>query len=94
MTLSENAHVCLNAIGADPKPFRQETLKKYRTVPGCEEFLVEREEGGPVPTAEGLQVILSRIAEDARARKERERLMTVLQGGQADTARQKHGKTE
>jgi len=90
MPLSENAHNCLSAIGASAKPFSQDTLKKYQSVPGSEEFLVEREEGSPVLTAEGMKIILSRIAEDARVNRERRRLLAALQDDQADAAGQEH----
>ncbi|MBU1017951.1 hypothetical protein KKA33_02880 [Patescibacteria group bacterium] len=94
MSLSEDAINGLNTIGAYKKPFDPAYLASCRQLPGSEEFLVEREEDGPVPTVEGMQIILERIAADIIAKRKRKQLMAALEGGQADEASQKHGEAK
>lgn len=94
MSLSEDALIGLNTIGSHPKPFSPESLRSHRQVKGYREYLNEGITEDPIPSKEGMAVILMRIKLDKLAREKREQSGAAFQGDQADTACQEHGETE
>lgn len=92
MALSEDAIMGLNIIGAHLQPFTSQSLRSHRAVAGYEEYLNEGITDDPIPTKEGMQVILDRIAADAMAKRKRQALITVFKDRQASKSYNKHRK--